>query len=223
MPSRRCPVCGVGVKIENLDRHIASVHPRERASIVLSEEERRAVRGSARKAAGGFRARRSTVAIGLGLSLLVVGVVVALPYLSSPDHSGGSMVMHVHPHLLITINGQVMTVPANIGIDANLWNDHSLDAYGMQPMPSMGMQGMAPLHTHDTSGTIHVESSAVRDFAIGEFFQIWGQTFDAQQILGRPAQTGHRVWMVVDGAQLAPSSAQVLRDGMNVEIVCDVG
>jgi hypothetical protein len=46
-----------------------------------------------------------------------------------------------------------------------LYGDHSLDKYGMQ--------GMSPLHTHDASGTIHVESNTKRDFRLGEFLDIW--------------------------------------------------
>jgi hypothetical protein len=32
---------------------------------------------------------------------------------------------------------------------------------------------MSPLHTHDNSGLIHVESNTVRDFTLGEFLSIW--------------------------------------------------
>ena len=39
---------------------------------------------------------------------------------------------------------------------------------------SDGMSGMAPLHTHDTSGIIHVESSVKRNYTLGEFLNTWG-------------------------------------------------
>jgi hypothetical protein len=76
------------------------------------------------------------------------------------------MVLHIHPKLGITFDGQSLTVPSQIGIDQSLWKDHSLDQYGMQ--------GMTPLHTHDASGTIHVESNANRNYTLGEFLNIWG-------------------------------------------------
>src|SRR5438093_7229872 len=76
------------------------------------------------------------------------------------------------------------------------------------------------LHTHDTAGTIHVESRVTREYTLGEFFQIWGQTFDGQQVLGHVAQQGHRVRMVVNGAEVSPSYSLVLRDGMHIELVC---
>jgi len=120
---------------------------------------------------------------------------------------------HIHPVLRITINGQNVAIPANIGIDPSLWKDHSLDSYGM-------MAGMAPLHTHDASGTIHVESTTTRDYTVGEFFGIWGETFDAQEVLGHVAGPGHSVWMVVDGSRMDPSPSVVFHDHVTIEIVC---
>lgn len=34
---------------------------------------------------------------------------------------------------------------------------------------------MSPLHTHDTSGTIHVESNSYRTYTLGQFLDIWGR------------------------------------------------
>ena len=220
MGLHKCPVCGTAVKVENLEGHVARVHPRDKSSISFSEEDRQGIRESARKAKPRFHLRRSTIAVALLLSLIVVGIIVGAPYLPNSTSHPGGMAFHWHPHLSVAIDGQAVTIPAQIGIDSGLWMVHSLDAYGMQPMPDMGMGGMAPTHTHDTSGTNHVESLVVRDYTIGDFFRIWGQSFDAQQVLGHPAPSGHRVWMTVDGASGPPSDSVVLRDGMQIEIVC---
>lgn len=77
------------------------------------------------------------------------------------------MVLHNHVTLNVTYNGKTQVVPLNVGIADNplLYGDHSLDKYGME--------GMSPLHTHDTRGTIHVESNTKRDFMLGEFLDIW--------------------------------------------------
>src|SRR5437016_1935131 len=50
-----------------------------------------------------------------------------------------AVALHIHPRLSIIVDGQKVPVPANIGIE-----------------PSG--RTMAALHTHDDSGTIHVES-----------------------------------------------------------------
>jgi hypothetical protein len=90
------------------------------------------------------------------------------------------IISHIHPLLNVTVDGTPFVVPEGIGINSLLWNDHSLDNYGMGPMKmemggsSMIMQGMAPLHTHDASGTIHVESNEMRNFTLGHFLQNWG-------------------------------------------------
>jgi hypothetical protein len=77
-------------------------------------------------------------------------------------------VVHIHPHLTITINGQQQEIPANTGIGTD----------------SMGRPTFLPIHTHDNTGTIHVESPIQRDFHLKDFFDVWGQTFTNQQIMG---------------------------------------
>ncbi len=211
MALRKCPICGASVKLENLERHVNSVHPSRRQSINLSKEELRTIRTERRTRTQRPLVKRSTIIIAVTTVLLVVGIVVAWPYIPRSGVRSG-MALHIHPHLVITINGQQVTVPSQIGIDPSLWVDHSLDQYGMQ--------GMAPLHTHDASGTIHVESRDLKDYTIGEFFAIWGQTFDGQEVLGHQAQVGHTVWMVLDGQRMAPTDSLVLRDNMQVQIVC---
>jgi hypothetical protein len=63
-------------------------------------------------------------------------------------------VIHIHQHLDVYVGGHRVTVPAGVGIDAAV--------------------GFAPLHTHDDSGVIHVESPTVRTYTLGEFFAVWG-------------------------------------------------
>jgi sulfur carrier protein ThiS len=44
------------------------------------------------------------------------------------------------------------------------------------------MKGMAPLHTHDNSGVIHVESTVNRDYTLGEFLKIWGIDLNGKSV-----------------------------------------
>lgn len=85
---------------------------------------------------------------------------------STISHNEGALVTHLHPVLNVMTNGKPITVPRNIGIDSSLHKDHSLDQYGAQ--------GVAPLHTHDDRGTIHVESTVNRNYTLGEFLNVWG-------------------------------------------------
>jgi hypothetical protein len=137
----------------------------------------------------------------LVLSLVVLAVIGVSFVAASYDRG-----VHWHPNLSITMNGGPFTVPAQIGIDPSLWKDHSLDQYA-----SGG--GVAALHTHDTSGTIHVEvNTSHRDFTLHEFLAIWGQPSDGSAIGGHPVTS-----LSVDGVQQAsPTGDVVLKDGQKI-------
>lgn len=97
----------------------------------------------------------------------VIGINSALSLKPTIDTSTDEkMLMHIHPRLYLNFDGKPYMVPQNVGIDSDLWKDHSLDKYGMK--------GMAPLHTHTADGMIHVESKMIRNYTLGEFLSIWG-------------------------------------------------
>ena len=143
-----------------------------------------------------------TITLGIGLSIRSTTMIAA-------QTSGGNkpIIMHFHPHLNLTIDGKPVTVPSQIGIDLFLWKDHSLDQYGMQAM-SNGMSGMAPLHTHDATGIIHVESSTIRNYTLGEFLNVWGGL----------DTTGKTVKATVDGKPVSDYRGIVLRDGEQINL-----
>jgi hypothetical protein len=77
---------------------------------------------------------------------------------------------HHHIHLSMHIDSQAVVIPQNIGINNGALN------------PCLYW-----LHTHDTSGVIHIEAPAQRTYTIGDFLDVWYQRF-AQ--LGYPSQLG---------------------------------
>jgi len=83
-------------------------------------------------------------------------------------HASPSLVMHIHAHISVVRGGESVVVPEEIGINPELWKDRSLDEFG----PSSGL--LTPMHTHDSSGTIHIESTVNREYTLGEFLRIWG-------------------------------------------------
>ena len=191
METEKCPVCATSVKKENLKGHLERVHPKRVGSVADGQQIMKSV--------SVFRShkKRNFAILGL-LALVVIGVSVAA---ASYDRG-----VHWHPNLSVTLNGSPYTVPANIGIDPTLWKDHSLDQYA-----SGG--GAAALHTHDTSGTIHVEvNTSHRDFTLHEFLAIWGQPSDGSAI------DGHLVTSItVDGVQQAsPTGDVVLKGGQKI-------
>lgn len=81
-------------------------------------------------------------------------VTAAVTAAGLPMLNDEGTVIHIHAHLDVLVNGKKVTVPQGIGIDT---------ARGT----------ISPLHTHDTSGVIHVESATQRTYTLGEFLAEW--------------------------------------------------
>ncbi|WP_204117407.1 hypothetical protein [Paraburkholderia sp. C35] len=77
--------------------------------------------------------------------------------------SGMSELYHVHAHLAIVSDGQWLALPANVGILS---------------------QCNYEMHTHDSTGIIHIETPNVKTFTLGQFFDIWGQTLSSTNVAG---------------------------------------
>jgi hypothetical protein len=112
--------------------------------------------------------------------------------------------LHIHQHLDLYVNGAKQVVPAQIGIITS---------------PQVVF---SPLHTHDTSGIIHVESPTVRSFTLGEFFDVWGVRSTRTCIGGYCTQGDKTLRVYVDG-QLATGDPTTLELFAHEEIVVTYG
>jgi hypothetical protein len=88
-----------------------------------------------------------------------------------------ALAFHIHQHLDLYVNGQPVAVPAQIGISG----------------------GFAFLHTHDATGVIHVESPAVKNYTLGNFFDVWGVLFTKDQLGAYTANGNAKIWVFVNG------------------------
>jgi hypothetical protein len=109
-----------------------------------------------------FKLPKKLIVIG-GIVAIIVGIGIyatmtshaLIPGVRAIDGIGCNSMeqsaFHVHSHLVIFINGRHSQVPSQIGIPANCfyW-----------------------LHTHDESGKIHIEAPMLRDFTLGQLFDI---------------------------------------------------
>ena len=77
---------------------------------------------------------------------------------------------HIHSHLSIFRNGVQLALPENIGV------------VGDEAIPSTTCD--YPLHTHDATGIVHVESPNDATFTLGQFFGIWGQPLSRANVAG---------------------------------------
>jgi hypothetical protein len=104
-----------------------------------------------------------------------------LAALDLPELSDVAGALHHHIELYIYVNGQPVTVPANIGLST---------------------QAASPLHTHDDTGLVHVES-ADPNFApvLGQFMDVWGVYF-TNSCLGDQCNQGDQQLRVYENGQL---------------------
>ena len=102
-----------------------------------------------------------------------------------PSHQNASL--HIHPVLQILVDGTPETIPANVGIVRSC---------------------MAEVHTHDATGTIHVESIlAGKEFTLNQLFTVWDKTLE------RP---GFALEMTVDDTPSEELGNLILRDRQQI-------
>lgn len=97
---------------------------------------------------------------------------------------------HVHAELRVYAQGRQMPVPAQIGIDPQ-------------------GQFLAPPHTHDSSGIIHIDAARYFPFTPGQLFTIWSVRFTRLQ-LGRYVAAADNVLAALSTASRLPTPG--LRD-----------
>jgi hypothetical protein len=101
-----------------------------------------------------------------------------------PALSREGSALHIHVHLDLFVDGRRVTVPAGVGIDRDL-------------------QFISPLHTHDATGIVHVESPTVRTFTLGELFDVWGVRLSRSCLGGYCARGGSELRVYADGRPVA--------------------
>ena len=167
--------------------------------IELSKRERKELRRTGRleekQEFAKQRAMRRVTKIAL-IAVVVGGSVGAFVwYLASrPPVPEGEIVsrneLHWHPELVIYVKGVKQEIPADIGIGAV----HQ------------------PIHTHDATGTLHLEFQGLvrkHDITLGQFFKNWGR--DMQSF-------GGNVKMTVDGEENTEFENYVMQDKDKVEL-----
>lgn len=76
---------------------------------------------------------------------------------------------HLHPRLVILLDGEEIPLPVNIGVEPNCVRE---------------------LHTHEPDGVIHVESDVDKGYTFADFLGVWGLPLD---------QAGFITRLTVDG------------------------
>ncbi len=167
---------------------MSSRHARKEAArqrrLRLEHEQRRARE----------RARRVRMAGAGGVVAAIVAIaaiavdggkappVVSRPFASSAAAASGRTIdaircetdervlVHVHAHLAIFVDGRPRTVPAGIGIAPPRSEHHTPEGTFVSSGSCFYWR-----HSHTDDGVIHIESPRPRTYTLGDYFDIWKQ------------------------------------------------
>jgi hypothetical protein len=105
---------------------------------------------------------------------------------------------HIHPELSILLNGVPQVLPSDIGIRPNCMNS---------------------IHTHDSTGKIHVEAPIKKDFTLGDFFASWKKDFSSTKILDSVVDGEHEIVVTVNGKKVDTYENTLLGDLDKIVVV----
>ena|ERR1041385_9164643 len=111
----------------------------------------------------------------------------------------GNEKFHIHAMLHIYVNGLLVPLPADIGIDRSKHFETSL-------------------HTHDGTGIIHMEAPHRVRFTLGDFFKVWGVKLGPAQLGSLTGLGGDKLHFYLNGKPLQNPAAHVLRKGDSIVI-----
>ncbi len=121
---------------------------------------------------------------------LVQGTTVGKPVFPHGDTAAGGtgqtvdgircqtseqLVYHIHVHLSLFLSGTQVAVPRGIGITP---------PRRVQRHFVVGGGCFYWLHTHDSTGIIHIESPLQKTYTLGDFFAIWGEPLSRTDVAG---------------------------------------
>jgi hypothetical protein len=110
-------------------------------------------------------------------------------------------VRHAHAHLSLMVRGRVRDLPERIGITAT---------------------AICWLHTHDSSGIIHIEAGDARALTLGDFFAVWGQPLRTGAVAGELVTAGEELRVSVNGAVASVDPATIVLNNKD-DIVIEIG
>ncbi|GEM_PF-627382 len=110
---------------------------------------------------------------------------------------------HYHLQLNITINGERIEIPTNIGFE----KDENGDTLFLHP-----------IHTYDNSGRIHVETTRNATAELGFLFDIWGEDFSRNKILDYNVDEEHIIEMTMNGESVDTFENTILEPYVFIDI-----
>ena len=110
---------------------------------------------------------------------------------------------HYHLQLNITINGERIEIPTNIGFE----KDENGDTLFLHP-----------IHPYDNSGRIHVETTRNATAELGFLFDIWGEDFSRNKILDYNVDEEHIIEVIMNGESVDTFENTILEPYVFIDI-----
>ena len=135
-----------------------------------------------------------------------------------------TLIRHDHVHLDVIVNGRNATIPAGVGL---------IEPFDTGPCPKSATPigdcttghvyfakvAVAPIHTHSTSGIIHIETDRKGGFTLGQFFDEWGVRLTTRCVGGYCAGRGKQLRVYVDGKRVTNPRAVPLLNRQEIAVV----
>jgi hypothetical protein len=104
------------------------------------------------------------------------------------------LAVHYHAHLDVFAKGKRVEVPPGIGF----------------VVQNGRATALSELHTHDTSGIVHVESAQDEPYTLGQVFTEWGVALDAKHVGGLEADGTNVLRAYVNGRRFQGDPATIV-------------
>jgi hypothetical protein len=137
----------------------------------------------------------------------------------------GRIIRHDHVHLDVVVDGRKVTVPGGIGLAEPLDGgacpaDPGASGDCREGQSIFAAVANSPLHTHASSGLIHVEADRPGRYTLGQFFAEWGVRFDARCLGGHCTGGGRELRVYVDGRRVTGDPRTIpLRNRREIAVV----
>jgi hypothetical protein len=116
-----------------------------------------------------------------------------------PPLGAEALAYHIHQNLQVYIDGHLEPVPTGLG--------------------AISSSSLAEIHTHDSSGTIHVEAGATRNYNLQDVFDVWGVLFTKDQIGEYKVDENNKIRIYVDGQQFGSDPTKISLKDQEVIVV----
>ena len=138
-----------------------------------------------------------------GIAAAIAVAIIIVVYFSDSTTSIGTVqgvecdplegtIFHIHAHLDIIVDSKQVIIPAGIGIKPN--------------------ECLYWLHTHNTSGVIHIESPQQTTFTLGQFIQVWDNTPGISPKFEEMTHGDKNIRVFVNGTEIKDNYANIKLD-----------